>query len=145
MQSTRKRLQSLDPKNRWSAIIGRGQLEDIRNSVVDESSLTDTTNDWAIVHQGGLLFGPEIGANSYHISVVHTALEELLDLQRQWCPQRTIVHFRSIFVPSTAWKSVVAAEKVTGFSSWPTAFTPCIEKNAASIHRAMKHLDLIIK
>lgn len=45
MQSTRKRLQSLDPKNRWSAIIGRGQLEDIRNSVVDELSLTDTTND----------------------------------------------------------------------------------------------------
>lgn len=66
MQSTRKRLQSLDPKNRWSAIIGRGQLEDIRNSVVDELSLTDTTNDSI---KADYLFGPEIGANSYHISV----------------------------------------------------------------------------
>ncbi|KAI6098493.1 cytochrome P450 [Pisolithus sp. B1] len=171
--------------NRWIVVIGRSHLEDIKNSMDDELSLTETANDSI---KADYLFGPEIGANPYHISIVRIHLTRNLGLYYPDIRDEVYTAFEELLdLKDNAWKSVVAAETVREIvcrvsnrtfvglplcrdADWidlnsrfaidlatdanilkmfPMFLVPLVSKilpnTAASIRRAMKHLDPIIK
>ncbi|KAI6101683.1 cytochrome P450 [Pisolithus croceorrhizus] len=171
--------------NRWIVVLGRSHLEDIKNSMDDELSLTETANDSI---KADYLFGPEIGANPYHISIARIHLTRNLGLYYPDIRDEVYTAFEELLdLKDDAWKSFVATETVREIvcrvsnrtfvglplcrdADWidlnsrfavdlatdanilkmfPMFLVPLVSKilpnTAASIQRAMEHLDPIIK
>ncbi|KAI6116528.1 cytochrome P450 [Pisolithus croceorrhizus] len=171
--------------NRWVVVVGRQHLEDVKKSTDDELSLVQAANDFMKVDY---LIGPEINSNSYHISVarthltrnlglyypdvkdeVHTAFEELLDLQgNAWKSVPAVETVREIvcrtsnrvfvglplcrdpdWIDLNSRFAVDVATDAHILNLFPKFLVPLVSKKlpntAAGIARAMKHLDPLIK
>ncbi|KAI6013593.1 cytochrome P450 [Pisolithus microcarpus] len=171
--------------NRWIVVVGRQHLEDIKKSTDDELSLIEAANDSAKVDY---LIGPEINSNPYHISVarihltrnlglyypdikdeVHTAFEELLDLEdNAWKSVPAVETVREIvcrasnrvfvglplcrdhdWIDLNSRFAVDVATDANILNMFPKFLVPLVSKKlpktATGIARAMKHLDPVVK